>query len=227
MIPRTAGNPAVAVFDERAEDYDQWFDEHPNLHRAELTAVGELLAQVRAVHGADARCLEIGVGTGRFAAPLGIGHGVEPAPRMARVARARGVDTVIAVAEALPYRSGAFACTLFVTSLCFVADPLRALREARRVTYDDGAVIVAFLDLASDAGLALAATPQRAGSYYAAAHLRTGAEITELLRGTGFRPSDSRQVRTDLGDEAPVVRPGTGDGLFCCLLAHADGAAAG
>ncbi|GGG59739.1 type 11 methyltransferase [Kocuria dechangensis] len=220
--PPPAGNTAAAAFDARAEQYDRWFDEHTALYRAELTAVAELLAPVRAAAGAGAEGLEIGVGTGRFAAPLGISHGLEPAPRMARLARARGIDVVAGVAEDLPFGTGRFAYTALLTSLCFVTDPARALREARRVTVGGGAVLVAYLNRVGPPGQELAAR-QAEDPYYSHAHLMTTPELEALLRGAGFLPEDSRQVLA--GPEgAPVVRPGAEEGLFCVLRARAQGA---
>ena len=52
--------------------------------------------------------LEVGVGTGRFAAPLGIHIGLEPSPAMAKLARARGVEVHSGVGENLPYEDDRF-----------------------------------------------------------------------------------------------------------------------
>lgn len=212
-ITTPADLPAAAAFDERADDYDRWFDDNDELYRAELVAVEELLTPIRDQHGPDAPGLEIGVGTGRFAAPLGIPHGVEPAPQMARVARARGVTVTDGVAENLPYLAAEFAYTVFITALCFVTDPARALSEARRVTRDDGAIVVVFLNPASPAGKQLTAG-QADDPYYVHARLRTPEEITALLDDAGFEVVDSRQV-TASPEGTIEVRPGTDAGLFC------------
>ena len=44
--------------------------------------------------------IEIGVGTGRFAVPLGIRWGMDPSIRMVKMAKARGLQVVAARAEA-------------------------------------------------------------------------------------------------------------------------------
>lgn len=217
--PSPAQNMVAAAFNARAEQYDQWFYEHAALYRAELTAVAELLGPVQATAGPEAEGLEIGVGTGRFAAPLGISHGLEPAPRMAQLARARGIDVVPGFAEDLPFDTGRFAYTAFLTSLCFVTAPARALREARRVTVGGGAVLVAYLNRAGPAGQELAAR-QAEDPYYCHAHLMTTRELEALLREAGFTPEDSRQVLAG-PDGSPVVRPGAEEGLFCVLRARA------
>ncbi len=86
------------------------------------------------------RLLDVGCGTGwfssRFAnAGLGI-TGLDPDPAALGFARQRD-DRIVYVegrAEALPFANSAFDHTAAVTSLCFVADPIRALRELWRVS---------------------------------------------------------------------------------------------
>ncbi len=63
------------------------------------------------------------MGTGRFAVPLGIKIGVEPAAAMAIMAQRRGIKVYRAVAEALPFRSDSFDLVVMVTVLCFLRDP--------------------------------------------------------------------------------------------------------
>jgi ubiquinone/menaquinone biosynthesis C-methylase UbiE len=50
------------------------------------------------------------------------------------------VPAVVARAEALPFRDGAFDTVLCGLVLCSVADPMAALREARRVLAPGGSV---------------------------------------------------------------------------------------
>jgi len=86
-------------FDECTADYDAWFDSHHDLYQAELAAVRSLLPTC-------GKGIEIGVGTGRFAASLGIAVGVEPSPQMAEMARLRGINVIEGVAEDLPFDDG-------------------------------------------------------------------------------------------------------------------------
>ena len=73
------------VFEEYAEDYDRWFDEHHDEYLAELSRIMKVLP------APDSRSVEVGVGSGRFAAPLGIGLGIEPSRALGRMARQRGI----------------------------------------------------------------------------------------------------------------------------------------
>ena len=75
----------IEPFEEHAERYEQWFERHEAVYRSELNAVAHF------VKPGD-RGLEVGVGTGRFAVPLGITDGVEPSQRMAQIARDKGIQ---------------------------------------------------------------------------------------------------------------------------------------
>ena len=84
---------------------------------------------------------EIGAGSGRFAAGLGVDVGLDPAAAPLAIARSRGIRAVRGVGEQLPFRSGVFGAVLIVVTICFVGDPAALLAEARLVTRDDGAVV--------------------------------------------------------------------------------------
>jgi ubiquinone/menaquinone biosynthesis C-methylase UbiE len=70
----------------------------------------------------------------------------EPDPAMRRrlteKADGTGAQVDAAAAEALPYDDASFDAVLFTLVLCTVADPDRALAEARRVLRPDGRLIV-------------------------------------------------------------------------------------
>ena len=125
------------VFNHSALEYDDWFVQNEMAYRSELAAVKAILPP-------GGRSLEIGVGTGRFAAPLGIEVGVEPVRAMATIARKRGIKVLEAYAEELPFGNGSFDFVLMVTVLCFLADPfqVQASREATRVLKPEGRLII-------------------------------------------------------------------------------------
>ncbi|MDP8299697.1 MAG: SAM-dependent methyltransferase, partial [Candidatus Tantalella remota] len=72
------------VFDELYKRYDAWYDENRFAYLSELEAVRKVLPE-------EGYGLEIGVGSGRFAAPLGIAKGIDPSKKMVELARERGV----------------------------------------------------------------------------------------------------------------------------------------
>lgn len=200
-----------APFDEQATEYDGWFDDNRAVYLSELEAVRALLPP-------HAKPLEVGVGTGRFAQPLGIALGVEPSLAMRRIAEGRGIRTVEGVAEDLPFGDGAFDLVLMVTTLCFVDDADQSLREAHRVLSPGGHVVVGFLDRATELGRKY--EQRRAKSeFYRLARFFSAEEVLAALAHAGF--CDLRAVQTVFGGAAgseegaePVVRPGHGAGLF-------------
>jgi ubiquinone/menaquinone biosynthesis C-methylase UbiE len=89
---------------------------------------------------AGATLLDIGCGTGHFsrrfaAAGLRV-TGLDPDPAMLDYARGAGggVDYLRGTGTALPFDNNAYDHVTAVTSLCFIADPERALRELWRVS---------------------------------------------------------------------------------------------
>jgi ubiquinone/menaquinone biosynthesis C-methylase UbiE len=94
--------------------------------------------------GARGRTLDLGTGTGRNLPLLGgrPAVGVDLHAWNLRRARRRraGAALVVARAEALPFRDGAFDTVVSGLVLCSVDDPAAALAEVRRVLRPGGAV---------------------------------------------------------------------------------------
>ena len=183
------GDKSVArtrAFDENTERYDTWFERHAALYESELAAVRDLLP-------ASGEGVEVGVGTGRFAAPLGIKRGVEPSAPMREIARSRGIDAVDGVAEALPYEDACFDLLLMVTTICFVDDVRAALEEARRVLRPGGAILIGFVDRESPVGKRYAEHRDESPFYSDAEFLSAG-ELAHRLKEAGFSDLAFRQT---------------------------------
>jgi len=71
--------------DAHPDRYDDWFERHDAAYQSEFWAVRSFLPE-----GGDG--LEVGVGTGRFAAPLGFSHGGDPSSEMRERVRERGMN---------------------------------------------------------------------------------------------------------------------------------------
>jgi SAM-dependent methyltransferase len=172
------GDPGTEPFVRHHRRYDEWFERHSAAYLSELLAVRALLPW-------RGRGLEIGVGTGRFAAPLGVEFGIDPAAEMLGYASNRGVCVACAVAEALPFADGAFDYALIVTTICFVDDAGAMLREAARVLRPTGDLIIGLIDRDSPLGREYLAH-QAENVFYREARFFSAAEVEMLLRETGF-----------------------------------------
>ena len=110
--------------------------------------------------GRGQRALDVGCGPGALTAELVTRAGaesvsaVEPSASFAAAARERlpGVDVRQAAAERLPFPDGAFGVTLAQLVVHFMADPVRGLREMRRVTRTGGTVAACVWDYAGERG---------------------------------------------------------------------------
>lgn len=201
--------PRTAPFERHDEAYEAWFEKNRALYEAELESARQLLPP------AGASGLEVGVGSGRFAAPLGIRLGVEPARPMAARARARGIRVVRGVAEHLPFANGAFDFVLLVTTICFVDSVTSTFQEAFRVLRPGGQVLVGFVDRESALGRRYEQKRARSRFYREATFFSAG-EVQDHLRRAGFAITATRQTLLT-GAPPATIREGTGAGAFVVL----------
>lgn len=204
----------IAPYESHADDYDDWFSRNRFAFRSELEAVRKLLPR-------GGLGVEIGVGTGRFAADLGVSVGVEPSRAMRRIARTRGIQTVGGRAESLPFGDGRFDYALMVTVLCFFDDPAAALREAHRVLKPAGSLVLAFIDRATPLGRKYDESKAET-VYYREATFYSAREVAAMLRRAGFRELSFVQTIFEApgapGGVDPV-REGHGEGCFAVVRA--------
>ena len=170
--------PRIGAFEAHSERYEAWFARHEAAYLSELLAVRALLPW-------SGRGLEIGVGSARFAAPLGVQVGVDPSPAMLDLAAARGVEVVAGTAEHLPFPSASFDYALVVTTLCFVDSPAHMLAEAHRVLKPHGSLVIGFIDRDSPLGRDYLAH-QAQSVFYREATFYSAAEVERLLGEAGF-----------------------------------------
>jgi len=207
--------PIVTVFDQHAEQYDRWFDEHERIYLAEVTALQRFVS-------CDGFCVEVGVGTGRFAARLGIKYGVEPSRQMARIAGRRGIAVCQALGEHLPFRDARLDGVVLVTVICFVDDVPTLLRELRQVLKPRGRLIIGFIDRHSALGRAYE-TRKDTSTFYREARFYTADEVAEMVRQAGFVNLAFCQTLMGLDVDDPdacKVREGHGEGAFVVLKAE-------
>jgi ubiquinone/menaquinone biosynthesis C-methylase UbiE len=205
----------VQIFEESAQEYDAWFDKHRLVYESEIRALKRFM-------GSGGIGLEIGVGTGRFAVPLGLKIGVEPTAAMAVMAQRRGIKVYRAVAEALPFRPDSFDLVAMVTVLCFLRNPFRSLTEATRVLKPGGRILIGMIDKDSPLGQSYEARKQES-KFYRQANFYAIGQVLKWLAGLNYRKVEVCQTLfrelSDLTHLEPV-REGHGDGGFVVIAAH-------
>jgi len=201
--------PRTAPFEAHHRRYDDWFVRHAAAYQSELLAIRALLPW----RGLG---LAIGVGTGRFAAPLGVQVGIDPAREVLDYAANRGILTVQAIAETLPFSDSSFDYALSVTTICFVDDATAMLAEAYRVLKPGGELVIGFIDRTSDLGQHYLAH-QVENVFYREATFYSADEVEQLLRDTGFTKPVWVQTLSKMLDETREIEPlhtGRGQGAF-------------
>jgi len=206
--------PRVAPFETHHERYEAWFLKNEAAYISELLALRPFVPWV-------GRGLEIGVGSGRFAAPLGVQVGLDPSPAMLAHAAARGIDVVEGVAEKLPFPDNSFDYAIVVTTLCFVDSPAAMLTETRRVLKQGGRLVIGFIDRESELGREYVAH-QAESVFYREATFYSAEDVEKLLQESAFVISEWAQTlmhaRPDQQEIEPL-RPGRGQCAFVVVAA--------
>ena len=170
--------PSRIVFNEHAGDYDMWFDEHNSVYQAQLRIL-------RGAVSDSQRGLEVGVGSGRFAVPLGIKCGIDPSQNLARMAKRRGVEITLGEAEHLPYRTDSFDFVLMMTVICFLDDIERAFHEVHRVLDHGGILVTGFIEADGEIFQKYQHEPIK-GRFLRFATFRTCDEVFGFFKDVGF-----------------------------------------
>jgi SAM-dependent methyltransferase len=199
-------------FDEHYDRYDAWYEENRLAYLSELEVFKKILPE----RGAG---LEIGVGSGRFAAPLGITTGIDPSKKMLELARKRGVDARLGAGEELPFEDSTFDYVAIIVTLCFVRDPEKVISESSRILKPNGQLIVGIIDKESFLGKFY----RKNGSiFYGHARFFDVGDITRMFKAAGFKRFSYYQTIFDLPDKLKAVdKPlrGFGKGGFVAVSA--------
>lgn len=204
----------IVTFNQFAQDYDQWFDQHQAAFRSEVEALKKVMPK-------SGEGLEIGVGSGRFAAALGIQTGIEPAEKLCEIAKSRGINVYGGVAESLPFPSNQFDYILFNTVVCFLDFPIKAFSEAKRVLKSKGVLIIGMIDRNSQLGH-LYESKKKDNPFYQNAHFYSVDEMILLINQLGFMKKDIYQTIFSPMSEISIpeiVKQGYGEGGFVVIKA--------
>jgi ubiquinone/menaquinone biosynthesis C-methylase UbiE len=168
----------IKPFEHNTTRYEDWFEKNKFAYLSELEAVKKAVPQ-------NGIGLEIGVGSGRFAVPLGIIDGIDPSHNMRAIAQERGVLAVDGVAEDIPFPDASFDYALMVTTICFVDDIAASCKEVYRIVKPNGYIIIGFVDKESPVGK-LYQKHKGSSVFYREAVFYSTDEIVSYLRNAGF-----------------------------------------
>ncbi len=207
--------PKVEPFNLHLDEYEHWFTVNRWVYESELDAIRKVLPT-------SGRGIEIGIGSGLFAAPLGIREGIDPSAVMREKARERGLDVQDAVAESLPYPDESVDYALMVTSICFVDSIPKSLQEAMRVLRPGGFLVVAFVDKDSFLGRQYQ-IHKHENPFYREAVFVGASELEQKLGDSGFEVKEIWQTIFDDLDKVQSLQeaiPGHGKGGFSVISAQ-------
>lgn len=199
----------TAPFDKHTEDYENWFVVNEPVFKSELGAIQRALTDT-------GKATEVGIGTGIFAAPLGIKEGIDPSGPMLGKAKERGISAIHGVAEDLPYPDESKDSILMVTTVCFLDDIYKSFREVHRVLKKHGHFIIGFVDKNSLMGN-FYVRHKHENVFYKDATFYETEEIYRVLNDTGFRINNTYQTvfgKAEDIKEAQETMVGYGYGSF-------------
>lgn len=202
-----------SIFERAAQEYDRWYELNPYAYLSEIEAIRPHLKRGLSI--------EVGVGTGRFALPLGIDFGLDPSVSMLKIAKERGIKVIKGCVEKLPFKDNIFDNLLLVVTICFLEDPNPALKEANRVLKKGGRIILGFVDKKSFLGKLYLAKKEKS-RFYRHAKFYSSKEIIDLLKEYGFKIELITQTLFKTIKEIHEVEPvkeGFGEGGFVVISA--------
>jgi len=201
------------IFDRYYKKYDAWYEKNKFAYLSELGAIRRVLSK-------KGKGLEIGVGTGRFAAPLGITMGIDSSRKMIDIAAERGVTVRWGFGENLPFFEDSFDYVAIIITLCFVQNPQKVLSETRRVLKKNGKIILGIIDKNSFLG---GFYQRKKSVFYKQAIFFSIKDVSELLKVVGFNKITCHQTLFNYPDKLNSIekpRKGFGKGGFVVIDAQ-------
>ena len=202
-----------SVFDSHTDEYEEWFERNRSAYLSELRLLEMLIPE-------NGLGLEVGIGTGKFAAPLGIDFGIDPSRNMLQLARKSGSRVVLAKGEQTPFRDGIFDYVLIMVTICFVDDSYRVIEESKRVIKNGGRIVVGIIDRDSWLGRIYLAKKDKS-KFYQEATFYSAREIVEMLKSRDFKDVGVYQTIFGLPETIRGVqqfKEGSGEGGFATIF---------
>ncbi len=204
----------IEPFEKYTKKYEDWFLKHKFAYQSEIRAIKEIMPTFE-------KGIEIGVGSGRFAEPLGIKFGIEPSRKMAAIAKKRGIKIIEGTAENLQIKDCSFDLALMVTTLCFLEDAAKAFSQIHRILKPGSYFVNGFVDKESKVGRIYQKHKEK-NVFYKYAKFYSVKEALDLLKNAGFKNFKTKQTifkTLDKIDKVDNPKDGYGEGSFVVIKA--------
>ena len=200
------------VFDKLYNRYDQWFEKH------KIAAYNEL--KIIKSFKLPKPNLEVGVGTGYFSSKLDIDYGLDPSYKVLKLAYERGVESINATGENIPFRDNSISSVLIVVTICFLDDPHQTYNEIYRILRHNGVLLTCFIPRESAWGRFYTIKKQEGHPFYKYANFYSREEVENLIYETGFKIGDVKGIIRYGPYERPRIEEPTRDAdetSFICI----------
>ena len=137
---------------------------------------------------------------------------------MASKAKSRGINTVLAAAESLPFKNNVFDFVLLLQQYVFFDNVQEAFNEAYRVLKNKGIIIIGFIDADSALGRKYS-LKKESSRFYRDAEFYTADFLTACLRKAKFVNYEYRQTPFDGTSSNDIFKTGCGEGSFVAVKA--------
>ena len=128
----------------------------------------------------------------------------------------------IVTAAALPFADESFDFVVMVSTICFLSDPLQALRETSRVLKPVGHIVIGMIDADSLLGKSYEAKKGES-TFYRYAHFYSVSQVVKWLTRLGFGAISTCQTIFKNTEEVTALEPvkeGYGEGGFVVIGAR-------
>ncbi len=129
----------IKPFEEFSQEYDNWYEENIHIYKGELALIRQLIPKT-------GTGLEIGIGTGRFAIPLGIKLGIDPSINMMKKIKNNNLSLICSIGENLPIKPNILDFVFMSTTLCFLTSVEKTFEQIHMVLRPNGYFILGFID---------------------------------------------------------------------------------
>lgn len=168
----------ISPFDEKANDYDMWYEENREILSLEVEAIRRMDLRGKG--------LDVGGGTGLISSKIGAAVCLDLSAPMLRHALRYRLHVVQGLAECLPFIDRSFDFVIMSTTLCFLSNPENAVKEAHRVLREDGILCACIIPRDSSWGRYYIKKAREPGSIFQYTRFMTVREVVDLLDRTSF-----------------------------------------